>query len=82
MQRAQRRDACLSQKFWWRRDVGAPSSVAPQARDASEEYAEMTIEEIVNGKVLDQYRSQLAMSSYIDSVQNTSSELTFCKYFE
>lgn len=56
MQRAQRRGACLGQKFWWRRDVGAPSSVAPLATDASEEYAEMTIDEIVSGKVAHPYR--------------------------
>ncbi|KAL0895616.1 hypothetical protein ABMA27_011707 [Loxostege sticticalis] len=49
MQRAQRRDACLQQKFWWRRDVGAPRAVAPKA-PAHDEYAEMTIDEIVNGK--------------------------------
>lgn len=55
MQRAQRRGACLGQKFWWRRDVGAPSSVAPLATDASEEYAEMTIDEIVSGKVAHPY---------------------------
>ncbi|KOB73403.1 Gamma-glutamylcysteine ligase, partial [Operophtera brumata] len=46
MQRAQRRGACLNEKFWWRRDVGAPSGVAPLARDAADEYAEMTIAEI------------------------------------
>lgn len=51
MQRAQRRNACLSEKFWWRRDVGAPTDLAKQTRDPSELYAEMTIDEIVNGKV-------------------------------
>ncbi|XP_075982985.1 glutamate--cysteine ligase [Anticarsia gemmatalis] len=53
MQRAQRRDACLSQKFWWRRDVGAPTDLAKQNNDPkleSDLYAEMTIDEIVNGK--------------------------------
>ncbi|CAH1643387.1 unnamed protein product [Spodoptera littoralis] len=50
MQRAQRRNACLSEKFWWRRDVGAPTDLAKQTRDPSELYAEMTIDEIVNGK--------------------------------
>ncbi|CAG9782921.1 unnamed protein product [Diatraea saccharalis] len=50
MQRAQRRGACLNQKFWWRRDVGAPRDVAPQATDNTDQYEEMTINEIVNGK--------------------------------
>ncbi|XP_028175094.1 glutamate--cysteine ligase [Ostrinia furnacalis] len=49
MQRAQRRDACLQQRFWWRRDVGAPRDVAPHA-GAPGDYAEMTVDEIVNGK--------------------------------
>lgn len=53
MQRAQRRNAVHSEKFWWRRDVGAPSSVTAQNKDnePTDEYAEMTINEIVNGKV-------------------------------
>ncbi|KPI93415.1 Glutamate--cysteine ligase catalytic subunit [Papilio xuthus] len=52
MQRAQRRGACLSERFWWRRDVGAPAApgLTPQAPDASDQYAEMSIDEIVNGK--------------------------------
>ncbi|CAH2068772.1 unnamed protein product, partial [Iphiclides podalirius] len=52
MQRAQRRGACASQRFWWRRDVGAPPEVAPHSADAHDhdQYAEMTIDEIVNGK--------------------------------
>uniref|UniRef100_A0A2A4JI27 Glutamate--cysteine ligase n=1 Tax=Heliothis virescens TaxID=7102 RepID=A0A2A4JI27_HELVI len=50
MQRAQRRNACLSEKFWWRRDVGAPTDLAKQTGDPNELYAEMTIDEIVNGK--------------------------------
>ncbi|XP_059049423.1 glutamate--cysteine ligase [Achroia grisella] len=45
MQRAQRRDACLTQKFWWRRDVRAANLAAH-----ADQYAEMTIHEIVNGK--------------------------------
>ncbi|XP_053600985.1 glutamate--cysteine ligase catalytic subunit [Plodia interpunctella] len=47
MQRAQRRGAVQSGRFWWRRDVGAPST--PAHKD-SQLYAEMTIDEIVNGK--------------------------------
>lgn len=50
MQRAQRRGACREQKFWFRRDVGASRDVAPQASDTADQYAEMTINEIVNGK--------------------------------
>lgn len=50
MQRAQRRNACLSEKFWWRRDVGAPTDLAKQACDPAELYTEMTIDQIVNGK--------------------------------
>lgn len=51
MQRAQRRDAYRQQRFWWRQDVGAPNSVAPAVSDQTDKYAEMTINEIVNGKV-------------------------------
>ncbi|KAL4715235.1 hypothetical protein ACJJTC_007817 [Scirpophaga incertulas] len=50
MQRAQRRGACLAQRFWWRRDVRAPRHVAPPATDSADDYAEMTVNEIVNGK--------------------------------
>ncbi|XP_047535750.1 glutamate--cysteine ligase catalytic subunit isoform X1 [Vanessa atalanta] len=64
MQRAQRRGACTEQRFWWRRDVGAPRTVAPDAPAAPaapaapdapdtpdcDHYLEMTIDEIVNGK--------------------------------
>ncbi|XP_045760592.1 glutamate--cysteine ligase catalytic subunit isoform X1 [Maniola jurtina] len=53
MQRAQCRGAVLSQRFWWRRDVGAPRGVAPAASAPSpdaDEYLEMTVKEIVNGK--------------------------------
>ncbi|XP_045454710.1 glutamate--cysteine ligase isoform X2 [Melitaea cinxia] len=42
MQRAQRRGACGEQRFWWRRHVRAP---AP-----GDDYLEMTVNEIVNGK--------------------------------
>ncbi|GBP31256.1 Glutamate--cysteine ligase catalytic subunit [Eumeta japonica] len=51
MQRAQKRDACRSSTFWWRKDVGAPGRVAPQTGHADNEPCqEMTIDEIVNGK--------------------------------
>lgn len=52
MQRAQKRDACLTEKFWWRRDVGVPNDITLHANESSELYAEMTIDEIVNGKVI------------------------------
>lgn len=50
MQRAQKRNGVLTEKFWWRRDVGAPTDLAKQTNDSNELYAEMTIDEIVNGK--------------------------------
>ncbi|CAH0722674.1 unnamed protein product, partial [Brenthis ino] len=50
MQRAQRRGACTQQRFWWRRDVGAPGDVAPLAPDARDQYLELTVHEIVSGK--------------------------------
>ncbi|KAJ0181262.1 hypothetical protein K1T71_003347 [Dendrolimus kikuchii] len=50
MQRAQRRGACLNERFWWRRDVGAPRDVAPQSPDGAELCAEMTVNDIVNGR--------------------------------
>lgn len=61
MQRAQRRNACLSEKFWWRRDVGAPTDLAKQACDPAQLYTEMTVDQIVNGKVnrLDELRGRL-----------------------
>ncbi|KAG6452581.1 hypothetical protein O3G_MSEX007719 [Manduca sexta] len=46
MQRAQKRGAVLSERFWWRRDVGAPSDVARLATDPADQYAEMTVDEI------------------------------------
>ncbi|XP_052737128.1 glutamate--cysteine ligase catalytic subunit [Bicyclus anynana] len=52
MQRAQRRGAVTSQRFWWRRDVGAPRAVlrAPPAHDSPDEYLEMSVQDIINGK--------------------------------
>ncbi|XP_050673490.1 glutamate--cysteine ligase catalytic subunit [Leptidea sinapis] len=41
MQRAQKRGACTQERFWWRRDV--------RSLDA-DHYAEMSLDEIVNGK--------------------------------
>ncbi|VVC95437.1 unnamed protein product [Leptidea sinapis] len=41
MQRAQKRGACTQQRFWWRRDVRSPDA---------DHYAEMSLDEIVNGK--------------------------------
>ena len=55
MQRAQKRDAVLNQKFWFRKDLAAQNSTASvvtsPALDQEETYVEMTISEIINGKV-------------------------------
>ncbi|XP_063373572.1 glutamate--cysteine ligase [Cydia amplana] len=54
MQRAQRRDAVRCERFWWRRDVSLPRAAgadpAPAPLPDADLYAEMTINEIVNGK--------------------------------
>ncbi|XP_072935895.1 glutamate--cysteine ligase isoform X2 [Epargyreus clarus] len=54
MQRAQRRGACLGERFWWRCDVRAPpAAAAPPAAPAApprEPCQLLTIDEIVNGK--------------------------------
>lgn len=61
MQRAQRRGACVSERFWFRRDVGAPPPPGQQPREtaaddaAADQYEEMTVTEIVNGKVRTYY---------------------------
>lgn len=64
MQRAQRRNAAREEKFWFRRDItthvsppaaneccrsGGVSNCEPQKCDM---WCEMTINEIINGKVL------------------------------
>lgn len=64
MQRAQRRGAVLKERFWWRRDIGAPKDVAPDASNAPDQYAEMTIDEIVNGKVRNNYKIQIIMITH------------------
>jgi len=56
MQRAQKRDAALNQKFWFRKDLATQSSPSSVTNACSspvegETYTEMTISEIINGKV-------------------------------
>ena len=54
MQRAQERDAVLNQKFWFRKDLAAQNSGAPSGASvetSGDTYTEMTISEIINGKV-------------------------------
>lgn len=57
MQRAQKRDAVLNQKFWFRKDLAAQSSqVAPHANNTpndKDSCVELTVNEIINGKVSD-----------------------------
>lgn len=47
MARAQKRNAINTEKFWFKKDITCNS---PQG-DINDEYAEYTIDEIVNGKV-------------------------------
>ena len=53
MQRAQKRDAVLNQKFWFRKDVASQNTGnnSAQTTASSETCVEMTINEIINGKV-------------------------------
>lgn len=54
MQRAQKRDAVLNQKFWFRKDLASQNSTSSDTCTAPVEgqtYTEMTINEIINGKV-------------------------------
>lgn len=53
MQRAQKRDAVLNQKFWFRKDLVSQNSSTGAVSTADEEQicVEMTIGEIINGKV-------------------------------
>lgn len=48
MAKAQRRDAVRNEKFWFRKDI---SSEAKDGGKLEDEYAELTINEIINGKV-------------------------------
>lgn len=54
MQRAQKRDAVLNQKFWFRKDVASQNSGnnAAQISASPDNCVEMTINEIINGKVI------------------------------
>lgn len=47
MARAQRRNAVVAEKFWFRRDI---TSDAKQQDDGQAEYTEFTVNEIINGK--------------------------------
>ncbi|GAA6043759.1 hypothetical protein JCM8097_006657 [Rhodosporidiobolus ruineniae] len=51
MHRAHRRDAVNTQKFFFRKNLFAPTSSAPPAGPVEDEYAEYTMDEIVNGKM-------------------------------
>lgn len=53
MQRAQKRDAVLNQKFWFRKDLAAQSSNSTAAPPTAPEDSciELSINEIINGKV-------------------------------
>lgn len=55
MQKAQKRDACLNQQFWFRKNVTEPQPNGAATEAASEhgienEYELMTIDHIINGK--------------------------------
>jgi glutamate--cysteine ligase catalytic subunit len=57
MQRAQKRDACLNQKFYFRKNIESPVAAAASASmsaavdkpEPNDEVAEMSVNEIVNG---------------------------------
>lgn len=62
MQKAQKRNACLSEKFWFRKEVTTQIS-PPEANRCCKgsknceptdraEYTAMTVNEIINGKVI------------------------------
>lgn len=59
MQNAQKRNACLEQKFWFRKSIdgvkldGKNITISKPLNhdDVSEEYELMTVNEIMNGKV-------------------------------
>lgn len=61
MQKAQKRDACLKEKFWFRKDIITPDS-PPEANKCCKSgstcdptncdvYTPMTVNQIINGKV-------------------------------
>ncbi|XP_064458890.1 glutamate--cysteine ligase-like [Ornithodoros turicata] len=56
MKIAQKRDAVLTEKFWFRKDIlthGCPSSVGGVPDVSAPEIAHMTVSEIINGKGVD-----------------------------
>ncbi|KZS07939.1 Glutamate--cysteine ligase catalytic subunit [Daphnia magna] len=73
MQRAQKRDAVLNEKFWFRKDLVAQNSSESVANsigiEQDEISVEMTIGEIINGKG-DEFQGLLPLiSSYLSSVE-------------
>lgn len=66
MQNAQKRNACLSQKFWFRKDITTQVS-PPEANECCKKcepndcdiYTLMTVNEIINGKVRIAYKELL-----------------------
>lgn len=53
MQKAQKRNACLGEQFWFRKDVTerpADGAEAEGAAAGEDEYELMTIDQIINGK--------------------------------
>lgn len=55
MQRAQKRDAVLNQKFWFRKDLAAQNSsssaTSPSTTPPEDSCIELSVDEIINGKV-------------------------------
>lgn len=71
MQRAQKRDAVLNQKFWFRKDVASQNTGnnSAQTTASSETCVEMTINEIINGKG-EEFPGLLPLiGSYLSSVE-------------
>ncbi|CAE7154693.1 unnamed protein product [Rhizoctonia solani] len=89
MQRAQRRNAVHGEKFWFRKEVGPTGESVNGASDSrlratgvDDEYEQMTINEIVNGK--GSYLGLIGVvNSYLDS-QDTDAigKLKLKKYLE
>ena len=52
MQRAQKRDALLTQKFWFRKDLVPNRDAQPGSAAVDQVCVEMTVSEIINGKVI------------------------------
>lgn len=50
MQKAQKRNACLEEKFWFRRNFNGKKEGSDSSEDSSEECELWTVNEIINGK--------------------------------